>query len=500
MPIAPTQHYDAVIIGASRAAIYLASALAQAGRRTVLIDRKFLGGTCVNVGCTPTKTMVTSARVAHVARRAAEYGVHGGEVTVELAEVRKRKDELVGLLRTLPEGVIAQMHGLDFVLGAARFTDAKTVEVALDDGTVRSLASDLIFIDTGARTYVPPIPGLDKVPALDSTSIMELDTLPDHLLVLGGGYIGVEFAQMFRRFGSRVTIVERDTQLMSREDRDVAEELTTVLRAEGIQVLLGATAAEARRAESGIELVVEKVEGTKTLSGSHLLVAVGRVPNTDGLEVAAAGIETDERGFIRVNERLETNVAGIYAFGDVTPGPAFTHAAFDDVRVLSANILRGGGATIGGRVVPYVVFTDPQLGRVGLSESEARHQGRDIRVAKLPMDYLGPTRAQELGETRGLLKVVVDAETDEILGAAVLSVEGGEVMAVLQVAMLGRLPYTAIRDAIFAHPTLVESLSDLFMELDMPRQNGGVEESSEPAGEPATRSGTEQRVAIGHEA
>jgi pyruvate/2-oxoglutarate dehydrogenase complex dihydrolipoamide dehydrogenase (E3) component len=497
MTIAPTQHYDAIIIGASRAAIHLGAALAQAGRRTALIDRKYLGGTCVNVGCTPTKTMAASARVAHVARRAAEYGVRAGEVTVELAAVRKRKDDLVGLMRTLPEGLIAQIDELDFVRGTASFTGAKSVQVAHDDGTVRALASDMFFIDTGARSFVPPIPGLNSVPTLDSTSIMELDMLPDHLLILGGGYVGVEFAQMYRRFGSQVTIVQRDGQLLSREDPDVAQELTTILREEGVQVLLGSTAAEARRTEGGLELVVESDDGTKTLSGSHLLVAVGRVPNTDGLEVAAAGVETDERGFVRVNERLETNVPGIYAFGDVTPGPAFTHAAFDDFRVLSANILRGAGATVTGRVIPYVVFTDPQLGRVGLSETDARQQGRSIRVAKLPMNYMGPTRAQELGETRGLLKVVVDAETDEILGAAVLSVEGGEVMAVLQVAMMGQLPYTAIRDAIFAHPTLVESLNDLFMSLDMPRQQEGVEESVEAAGARATGSGTRQRVAVG---
>lgn len=476
MTIAAAEEYDAIIIGASRATMYLGPALAQTGRRVAIVDQKYLGGTCVNVGCVPTKTMVTSARVAHLARRAAEYGVHTGDVSVDLAEVRKRKDELVGRLRALPEGLIAQMEGLDFVLGTARFKGDRSVKVALDDGTARALSAEAIFIDTGARPAVPPIPGLDSVPTLDSTSIMELDTLPDHLLVLGGGYIGVEFAQMFRRFGSRVTIVQRDGQLLSREDPDVADELAKILREDGIEVLLDAQTAEARPTADGVELTVEMPAGAGVLSGSHLLVAAGRAPNTDGLNLAAAGVETDPRGFVRVNDRLETDVPGIYALGDVTPGPAFTHAAFDDFRVLSANLIAGVGATTAGRVIPHVLFSDPQLGRIGLSETEARQQGRNIRVARLPMNHPGPTRAQELGETRGLLKVVVDADTDQILGAAILSVEGGELMAVLQVAMLGQLPYTAIRDAIFAHPTHAESLNDLFMALDMPMP------TPEPAG------------------
>ena len=460
--------YDALIIGASRAAIHLGPALAQAGWRTALVEREYVGGTCVNVGCTPTKTMVASARVAYQARRAAEYGVHTGPVSVDLAEVRTRKDDLVTMLRSMPESMVEQTEGLELVSGEASFTGPKVVEVRLNRGGTRTLSAETIVIDTGARPFTPPIPGLESVPTLDSTSVMELDTLPEHLLVLGG-YIGLEFAQMFQRFGSQVTIVQRGAQLLNREDLDVAEEITRILREEGIEVLLSAETVNARRAEGGgIELKVITAEGERALNGSDLLVATGRVPNTEGLNPEAAGVKTDTRGYIVVTERLETSVPGIYALGDVRPGPAFTHAAFDDFRILRVNLLEGGDASTSGRLVPYTVFIDPQLGRIGLTENEARAQGRNIRVAKLPMDYPGPTRARELGETRGLLKVVVDADTDQILGAAILSVEGGEVTTVLQVAMMGRLPYTAIRDAIFAHPTLTESLNDLFMAMDLP--------------------------------
>ena len=298
--------------------------------------------------------------------------------------------------------------------------------------------------------------------------------LPEHLLVLGGGPIGLEFGQMFRRFGSEVTIVERETQLLPQEDPDVAEEVDRILRDDGIQVLVSAKAVAARQtSERGVELTVQTGDGERRLTGSHLLVAAARIPNTERLQLEAAGVTTTDRGFIEVSEQLETTVPGIYAMGDVTPGPAFTHTAFDDFRVLRANLIEGQNASIAGRLVPYVVFLDPQLGRVGLTETEARAQGLNIRVAKLPMNYPGPTRARELGETRGLMKALVDAETDQILGAAILGVEGGELIAVLQIAMMGGLPYTAIRDAILAHPTLAESLNDLFVSLDTP--------TSEPA-------------------
>ncbi len=467
--MAKPEEYDAIIIGASRAALFLSPALVQAGWRTALIEREFLGGVCVNVGCTPTKTMIASARVAYLARRAAEYGVHTGPVTVNLAEVRQRKQDLVNAVRTFPQGLIEQTEGLELVIGEASFVDSKSVQVRLNDGGERHLTADRIFINTGARPSKPPIPGLDSVPTLDSTSIMELDTLPEHLLVLGGGYIGLEFSQMFRRFGSQVTIVGRGKQLLRREDPDVAEEVAKVLREDGIEVLLDTETLKAEQTGSDqLQLSVKTPEGERTLTGSHLLVATGRVPNTERLNLEAAGVRTDDRGLIEVNERLETNVPGVYALGDVREGPAFTHMAYDDIRILRTNLIMGGDRTTAGRLVPYTVFIDPQLGRVGLTETEARAQGRNIRVAKVPMNYPFATRAREVGETRGFMKAIVDAETNQILGAAILAVEGGEMMAVLEVAMMGNLPYTAIRDAIFTHPTLAESLGDLFRAMDMP--------------------------------
>ena len=464
-----TTTYDAIIIGSSRAAIFLSISLAQAGKRTAMIERENLGGTCVNVGCTPTKTMVASARVAYLANKAAEYGVHTGPVSVNLAEVLQRKRELVETLRNFPRGMIDMTPGLDLVMGEARFTGAHSVEVRNGNDMAEQLTAETIFINTGLRSAVPAIPGLEGVPSLDNASIMELDTLPEHLLVLGGGYIGLEFGQMFRRFGSRVTIVQRAAQLLEREDLDLAEEVAKIMREDGIEVLLNTNAVKVESSGEGqIHLTVNTPQGERAIEGSHLLLAAGRVPNTEALNLEAAGVETDGRGFVQVNERLETSAPGIYAFGDVKGGPAFTHIAFDDFRILRANLLMGMNAVTTGRMVPYTVFIDPQLGRIGLNESEAQAQGRAVRVAKLPMDYMAPSRAQELGETRGFMKVIVDAEDHQILGAAILGIEGGEIASILQVAMMGNLPYTALRDGIFSHPTLAESLNDLFMSMDMP--------------------------------
>ena len=464
-----TSHqYDAIIIGASRPAIFLGQALAQAGRRTALVEREYLGGTCINVGCTPTKTMVASARVAYLARRAAEYGVHTGPVTVNLGEVRQRKNDLINTLRALPMGMIEQNRDLDLIMGEATFTGPTSIQVRSNEGTKTHLIADTIIIATGGRPAMPPIPGLNNVPTLNSTSIMDLDTIPEHLLVLGGGYIGLEFGQMFRRFGSQVTIVDILPQLLVREDPDVADEVAKILREDGIEILLETNTLQVEQNQAGqIQLTVKTPEGERVLTGSHLLVGAGRVPNSDRLNLEAAGVQTDKRGFIDVNERLETNVSGIYALGDVKGGPAFTHIAFDDFRILRTNLLMGGNATTTGRLVPYTVFIDPQLGRIGLSETESRAQGRNIQVARLPMDYMGPTRAREVGETRGFMKAIIDADTKQILGAAILGLEGGEIMTVLEVAMMGKLPYTAIRDGIFAHPTLAESLNDLFMRMDI---------------------------------
>ncbi len=461
------QKYDAIVIGASTAAVTrLCPTLAQAGWKTALIEREHVGGTCVNVGCMPTKTMVASARVAYLARRAAEYGVNTAPVAVDMARVWQRKQDLVSGIRSFAENLVDGAEGVDLFRGEASFTGPKSVDVRLNDGGIQRLTADTIVIDTGARPSKPSVPGLESVPTLDSTSIMELDTLPEHLLTLGGGYIGVEFSQMFRRFGSRVTIVQSQKQLLVREDPDVAEEVTKILREDGIDVLLGASTIRAERTTDGrIQLTVNTPEeGEHTLTGSHLLVATGRVPNTERLNLKAAGIKTDERGAIQVSERLETSVPGVYAIGDVKGGPAFTHVAYNDQYILRTNLLEGGNTSTKGRVVPNTVFIDPQLGRVGLTETEARAQGRNIRVAKLPMAMV--LRAMDVGETRGFMKAIVDRDTNQILGAVILGIEGGEIMSMLQLAMMGNLPYTALRDGMFSHPTLAESLNTLFMAMD----------------------------------
>ena len=460
-----TEQYDAIIVGAGQAGVPLSSALANAGWKTALIEREHVGGTCVNEGCTPTKTMVASARVAHLARRAADYGVKTGPVKVDLRKVRQRKRDIVESFRGGNERRIEGTEGSELLRGAAHFTGPKSLEVILSDGGVRRLTADKIFINTGARPRRPSLPGLEEVPYLDSTSIMELSEVPEHLLVIGGGYIGLEFGQMFRRFGSQVTIVQRSGQLLTREDPDVAEEVAEILRGEGIKVLLNTQPLDVdKTADEQLQLMVQTEEGERALTGSHLLVAAGRVPNSDRLNLEAAGIGTDRRGFIPVDERLETNVAGVYALGDVNGGPAFTHISYDDFRIIRTNLIEGGQATTAGRPVPYTVFIDPQLGRVGLSEQQARAEGRDIRVAKMPMAWVA--RALETDETRGLMKAVLDADTGQILGAAILGIEGGEIMAVLQVAMMGGVPYTDIRDAVFAHPTLAESLNNLFLNIE----------------------------------
>src|SRR5829696_690093 len=459
------QHYDAVVIGAGQAGVPLSQALARSGRSTALIEREHVGGTCINEGCTPTKTMVASAKTAYVDRRSAHYGVHNGPVSVEMPEVRGRKRAMVDSFRNSGQRRIEATDGLDLIFGEASFTGPRMLAVRTNDGEALELVAHNVFINAGARPANPPIEGLDSVPALNSTSIMDLGELPEHLLVLGGSYVGLEFAQMFRRFGSEVTVVQRGGQLMGREDADVAEAVAEVLREDGIEVLLGTqTRGAAQDKEGRILLTVDSSEGERTLQGSHLLVAAGRPPNTEALNLDAAGIKRDKRGFIEANERLETSASGVYALGDVKGGPAFTHISYDDFRTISTNLLEGGNATIEDRQVPYVMFIDPQLGRIGLSEQEARDQGLDVLIAKMPMNYV--SRAVELGESRGFMKAVVDAETGQILGCAVLGIEGGEIMAMIQIAMLGDLPYTVLRDAVFAHPTLAESLNALFSRVE----------------------------------
>jgi len=409
--------------------------------------------------------MVASGRVAYLARRGADYGVQTGPVTIDMKKVRQRKRDIVESFRTSGQHRIEQTEGVDLLMGEAAFTAPKTLEVRLNNGETRQLTASTIFINAGARPAKPSMTGIEEVATLDSTSIMELDTVPEHLLVVGGGYIGLEFGQMFRRFGSSVTVIQRGENLLAREDPDVAEEVANIMREDGLEILLQTKPVSVKQPSKGnIQLTVQTKTGERTLNGSHLLMAAGRVPNTDWLNLDAAGIQTDKRGFIQVNERLETNVPGIYALGDIKGGPAFTHISYDDFRIIRSNLLEKGNASIHDRLVPYTVFIDPQLGRIGLSETDAKAQGRNIRVAKMPMNYVA--RALEMDESRGFMKAVVDADTKQILGAAVLGIEGGEIMAILEVAMIGKVPYTVLRDAVFAHPTLAESLNNLFSTLD----------------------------------
>jgi pyruvate/2-oxoglutarate dehydrogenase complex dihydrolipoamide dehydrogenase (E3) component len=457
-------HFQVIVIGSGQGGTPLSLAFANAGVRTALVERKHVGGTCVNEGCTPTKTMVASARVAWLARRSAGYGVTTGAVGIDMARVRQRKRDIVDGFRDGSQKQLERTANLELIFGEARFTSATSLVIRLADGSEREISGERIFIDAGARPAVPALDGLAGVPFLDSTSIMELDEVPEHLLVLGGGYVGLEFGQMFRRFGSRVTIVQAAGQLLGREDADVADAVAAILKDDGIEILLNANAERVAQAKGRVQLAVHTADGARTLDGSHLLIATGRVPNTDSLNVSAAGLATDKHGSIRVNDKLETNVEGVFALGDINGGPKFTHISYDDFRILRTNQIDGGHATTAGRLVPYTVYIDPQLGRIGLTEAEAREQRIAIRVARMPMTKVA--RARELDETRGFMKAIVDAATGQILGVAVLGSEGGEVMSIVQVAMMGRLPYTSLRDAVFAHPTLAESLNNLFVHFD----------------------------------
>ena len=457
-------HYQAIVIGSGQGGTPLCQALANAGLRTALVERAHVGGTCVNEGCTPTKTMVASGRVAYLARRGADYGVHTGNITIDMSRVRQRKRDIVNTFRNGNQSRMEKTPNLDLLFGEASFTGPRSIQVRLKDDSKRTLTADQFFINAGCRASVPSLEGMQSVPYLDSTSIMELDAVPEHLLVIGGGYIGLEFGQLFRRFGSRVTIVQQSPQLLRGEDADVAAEVLAIMQQDGIDVLLSTKVQRIAKEGPQIKIAVASAgeSESRTISGSHVLAATGRVPNSDVLNISAAGIAADKRGFIQVNAKLETNVAGIYALGDIKGGPAFTHISYDDFRIIRTNLIEKGSASIEGRLVPYTVFIDPQLGRVGLSEEEARAQNRKIRVAKMPMSRVA--RALEVDETRGFMKVIIDAGTKQILGATVLGLEGGEVMSMIELAMLGKLPYTVLQNAVFAHPNLSEALNNLFIE------------------------------------
>jgi len=438
----------------------------KAGKRVALIERAEVAGTCINYGCTPTKTMVASAQRAWQAHHAAELGIELGAVRVNLEQVRARKRKIVEQFRRSNEERFASGQP-ELVRGEARFVAPKEIAVALRSGGERRMTAETIVINTGDHPTVPKLEGLSDAPFLDNVSLMELGAVPKHLLILGGGYEAVEFGQMFRRFGSEVSLIERGKHVLSREDADISEAIEAVLREDGLTIETGAKAV---RVESGQGLVTVHLESGKSISGSHLFVAVGRSPNTKELNLEAAGVQTDGNGYIKVDDELRTNVPGIYAVGDVKGGPAFTHVSYDDYRILRDNLILNtvsggkGKRKTSDRTTVYVVYMDPQLGRVGMTEAEARKSGRKIKVARMPVTSIA--RATETGETRGVLKAVVDAGTEEILGAAILAPEGGELMSMIELAMMGKLRYSVLQDAVFAHPAYAESLNTLWGHFD----------------------------------
>jgi pyruvate/2-oxoglutarate dehydrogenase complex dihydrolipoamide dehydrogenase (E3) component len=454
----PDMTYDAIIIGSGQAGNPLAFGLADKGMTVALIEQAHLGGTCINTGCTPTKTMVASAQVAHYARNAARWGVQAGEVRVDLSQIVDRKEQIVQQFRAGRQGNVDRRPNLRLHRGHARFIGPHRLRVGEDE-----LESERIFINTGTSPTFPRIEGLDTVHALTNASLMELRELPEHLLILGGGYIGVEFGQMFRRFGSRVTIVHRGDQLLTREDPDVTMELQKALEAEGLEFVMNASTTRVEKQGGQITLSLNTPGGPTTVSASHLMVATGRNPNTGDLGLEAAGVEIDGRGFIKVNGRLETTAPGIWALGDVKGGPAFTHISYNDYQIVWGNLMEGKDLTIDHRLVPYSVFTDPQLGRVGMTEAEARATGRPLKIGKIPMSWVA--RAIERDETAGLMKLIVDAETDRMLGAAILSTEGGELIQTLGALMRADVPYTVMKGAVYIHPTLAEGFYTLMEEV-----------------------------------
>ena len=456
--------YDAIVIGSGQAGGPLAKKLALAGKKTALIEKRYIGGTCVNDGCTPTKTWVASAKAAYMASKSGDLGINIKSYKVDMAQIQKRKNDVVLLFRNGSQKGLEATKGLTLIFGEAVFTGPKTISVKLNDGGNIEMGAELIFMNTGCKTIIPEIEGLNDIDYLTSTTILELDKVPEHLLVIGGNYIGLEFGQMFRRFGSKVTIIEKSSQIVSREDEDISTELTHILEEENIKIFNNSQAVKFKKTGKGNIAATIKTDGKEhKIKCSHVLIAVGRAPNTDRLALEKAGVNTDERGFIKVNEKLETNVKGTYALGDVKGGPAFTHISYNDFTIVYRNLIEGTNYNTEDRPVPYCMFTDPQLGRIGLDETEAKKRGLKFKVAKLPMSRVA--RAIETGDTRGIMKAIVDPETKKILGATVLGQDGGEIMSVLQMAMEGGITYDRIRYCVFAHPLYSESLNNLFMTI-----------------------------------
>jgi pyruvate/2-oxoglutarate dehydrogenase complex dihydrolipoamide dehydrogenase (E3) component len=453
-----TEKFDAIIVGAGQAGPPLAGRLTDAGQTVAMIERKLVGGTCVNTGCIPTKTLVASAHAAHLARRGAEYGVGTGDVTIDMAKVKARKDKIMLDDRHGVESWLRGMKGCTFVRGHARFESPHALSV---DGQV--LEAERIFLNVGGRAVAPDLPGLSDVDYMTNVGILELDTVPEHLVIIGGSYIALEFAQMYRRFGARVTVIEKGPRLTKREDEDVSAAVKEILEAEGIDVVLDAGAIRFTKRDNGFE-VTPRV-GADPIAGTHLLIAVGRQPNTDDLGLEKAGIETDSRGYIAVDDQLRTNVEHIWALGDCNGRGAFTHTSYNDFEIVAANlgVLDGVPRRVSDRVTTYALYIDPPLGRAGMTVDEVRKSGRKALVGKRPMRRVG--RAVEKGETQGFMKVVVDADTEEILGAAILGVGGDEVVHAILDIMTAKEPYTAISRTMHIHPTVSELVPTMLQEM-----------------------------------
>jgi pyruvate/2-oxoglutarate dehydrogenase complex dihydrolipoamide dehydrogenase (E3) component len=453
-----SERFEILILGSGEGGKLLAWHMARAGRRTAVVERRWIGGSCPNVNCMPSKNEIWSAKVAWLVRHGAEYGAKTGRVAMDIRTVRDRKREMVerqiaAHLREYKES------GTELIMGSGRFVAPKTLEVHLNDGGTRVLAGDRVFVNVGTHAAIPAVPGLEAARPLTNIEALELDYLPPHLIVLGGGYVGLEFAQAYRRFGSDVTVIEHGPQLMGREDRDVSEELQRILADEGVQFLVGAEIVRVDgRPGKEVVVVVRTIAGEQKVEGSDILVAAGRIPNTADIGLDKAGVELDAHGFVRVNERLETSARDVWAIGECAGSPQFTHVSEDDFRIIRDN-LGGGKRTTRDRLVPYCMFTDPPLARVGLSEADAQRQGLDVRVARLPMS--GVLRAQTTGETQGFMKALIGAGDDRIVGFTMIGSEAGEVVATVQTAMVAGLPYPILRDAVIAHPTMAEGLGPL---------------------------------------
>jgi pyruvate/2-oxoglutarate dehydrogenase complex dihydrolipoamide dehydrogenase (E3) component len=457
--MAQPEQFEILILGSGKGGKLLAWETAGSGRQTAVVERRYIGGSCPNINCLPSKNEIWSAKVAYLVHHAAQFGTMTGPVAVDMARVRQRKRNMVDA------EIAAHLQnyatsGAELIMGSGRFVAPRTLEVRLNDGGTRVLAGDKVFLNVGTAATIPSVPGLEAARPLTNIEALELDYVPPHLVVLGGGYVGLELGQAYRRFGSRVTVIERGRQLMSREDPDVSDEVQRILSDEGIQFFVGAEVLHVHgRSGEGVSLVLRTTAGEQSIEGSDILVATGRTPNTAGIGLEAAGVELDGRGYIRVNERLETTAAGVWALGDCAGSPQFTHVAGDDFRIIRDN-LAGAQRSTRDRLVPYCMFTEPPLARVGLTEGEARHQGVSVRVATLPTSAV--LRTETTDETQGFMKALVAASDDLILGFTMIGAEAGEVVAVVQTAMLADLPYPKLRDAILAHPTMAEGLGSLF--------------------------------------